>query len=96
MAMKQDFCLHNCVITSESEMSIIGQICLHIQLICYSVRSSTVQQNDSNRTGHRQQKNNIQIGNVQNSKNTIYNADNYVCTGLTCKFEKKTITVVNK
>ncbi len=27
---------------------------------------------------------NIQIGNVQNSKNTIYNIDNYVCTGLIC------------
>ncbi len=28
-------------------------------------------------TGRRQQKNNIQIGNVQNGKNTIYNTDNY-------------------
>ncbi len=27
---------------------------------------------------------NIQIGNVQNSKNTIYNIDNYVYTGLIC------------
>ncbi len=36
-------------------------------------------QNDSDRTGHRQQNNNI-----QNYKNTIYNIDNYVCTGLTC------------
>ncbi len=43
-----------------------------------------MQQNDSDRTGHRQQKNKIQIGNVQNSKNTIYNTDNYVGTGLTC------------
>ncbi len=34
-------------------------------------------------TGHRRQKNNMQIGNVQNSKNTIYNTDN-VCTGLVC------------
>ncbi len=42
-------------------MSFIGQVCLHIRGICYSDRSSTVQQNDSNRTGHRQQKNNIQI-----------------------------------
>ncbi len=42
-----------------------------------------MQQNDCNRTGHRQQKNNIQISNVQNSKNTIYNTDNYVGTGLT-------------
>ncbi len=54
-------------------MSFIGQVCLHIRGICYSNISSTVQQNDSNRTGHRQQKNNIQIGNVQYSKNTIYN-----------------------
>ncbi len=52
--------------------------------ICYSDRRSTVQQNDSDRTGHRLQKNNIQIYNVQNSKNTIYNTDNYVCTGLIC------------
>ncbi len=29
-------------------------------------------------TGHRLQKNNIQIGNVQNSKNTKYNTDNCV------------------
>ncbi len=36
----------------------------------------------------RQQKNNIQIGNEQNDKNTIYNADNYACTGLMCKSEK--------
>ncbi len=37
-----------------------------------------MQQNDSDRTGHRQQKNNIKIGNVQNGKNTLYNTDNYV------------------
>ncbi len=49
-------------------MSFIGQVCLHIQEICYSDISSTVQQKDSIRTGHRQQKNNIQIGNVQNGK----------------------------
>ncbi len=42
-------------------MSFIGQLCLHIQGICYSDRSSTVQQKDSNGTGHRQQNNNIQI-----------------------------------
>ncbi len=59
-------------------MSFIGQVCLHIQGICYSDRSSTVQQNDSDRTGHSQQKNNIKIGNVQNGKNTLYNTDNYV------------------
>ncbi len=44
-------------------------------------------------TGYRQQKNNIQIGNVQNGKNTIYNTDNYVW-GLTGKFEEKKICVV--
>ncbi len=31
-------------------MSFIGQVCLHIRGICYSDRSSTVQQNDSDRT----------------------------------------------
>ncbi len=46
----------------------IGQVFLHIRGICYSDRSSTVQQNDSDRTGHTT-KNNIQIGNVQ--KGTI-------------------------
>ncbi len=69
-------------------MSFVGQVCVHIRGICYSDRSSTVQQNDSDRTGHRQQKINIQIGNVQNCKDTIYNTDNYVW-GLTCKFEMK-------
>ncbi len=64
--------------TIRIRMSFIGQVCLQIRGICYSDRSSTVQQNDSNRTGHRQQKNDIQIGNVQNGKNTIYNTDNYV------------------
>ncbi len=49
-------------------MSFIGQVCLHIQGICYSDRSSTVQQKDSNRTRYT----NIQIGNVQKGKNTIY------------------------
>ncbi len=36
-------------------ISFIGQVCLHTVYwgICYSDRSSTVQQNDSNRTGHR-------------------------------------------
>ncbi len=71
-------------------MSFIGQVCLHIRGICYSDRGSTVQQNDSNRTGHRQQKNNIQIGNVKNGKNTIDNTDNV--WGLTCanlKWKKK-------
>ncbi len=49
---------------SESEGALLARyvwMCLHIRGICYSDRSSTVQQNDSNRTGHRQQKNNIQI-----------------------------------
>ncbi len=49
-------------------MSFIGQVFLHIWGICYSDRSSTVQQKDSNRTRYT----NIQIGNVQKSKNLIY------------------------
>ncbi len=68
------------------KMSFIRLVCLHIQGICYGDRSSTVQQNDSIRTGHSQQKNNMQIGNVKNSENTIYNTDNYVW-GLTCKLK---------
>ncbi len=40
----------------------------------YSDRSSTVQQNDSDRTQTtKEQYTNIQMGNVQNGKNTIYN-----------------------
>ncbi len=35
------------------ENELYCQVCLHIQGICYSDRSSTVQQRDSNRTGHR-------------------------------------------
>ncbi len=44
--------------------------------MCYSDSNSTVQQIDSDKT--QIIKNNIQIDNVQNSKNTIYNIDN-VC-----------------
>ncbi len=43
----------------ENENEVIGQVGLHIRVICYSDRSSTVQQKDRNRTG--QQKNNIQV-----------------------------------
>ncbi len=39
------------------------QVCLHTRGICYSDRSSTVQQNDCDRT--QIIKNNIQIGNVE-------------------------------
>ncbi len=77
-------------------INFIGQVYLHIRGICYSDRSSTVQQNDSNRTGHRQNKNNIHIGNVQNSKNTIYNIDNYVCTGLICANLKLKISMCDE
>ncbi len=49
-------------------MSFIGQVCLHIRGICYSDRSSTVQQHDSDRDKPQIIKNNIQIGNVQKSK----------------------------
>ncbi len=43
---------HKCLscIRIRIRMSFIGQVCLHIRGICYSDRSSTVQQNDSNRT----------------------------------------------
>ncbi len=41
--------------------SFIGQVCLHMRGISYSDRSATVWQNDSIRTGHRQQNNNIQM-----------------------------------
>ncbi len=41
------------MVTLWSTMELFCQVCLHIQGICYSDRSSTVQQNDSNRTGHR-------------------------------------------
>ncbi len=37
----------------ENENELYCQVCLHIRGICYSDRSSTVQQNDSNRTGQR-------------------------------------------
>ncbi len=61
-----------------------GQVCLHIQGICYSYRSSTVQKNESNRTQiTREQYTNIRIGNLQNGKNPIYNTDIYVW-GLIC------------
>ncbi len=59
-------------------MSFIEQVCLHIKGIYYSDRSSTVQQTDCNRTGHRQQKNNIQIGTVQNRK-TQYTIQTIMC-----------------
>ncbi len=64
-------------------MSFIGQVCLHIRGICYS-DSSTVQQNDSNRTGHRHLY--IQIGNVQNSKNTMQYRQSCVYRSDMCKF----------
>ncbi len=70
-------------------MSFICQVCLYIREICYSDRSATVQQNDSNRTGHRQQKNNIQIGNVQNSKNTMQYRQLCVYRSEMCKIEMK-------
>ncbi len=41
--------------------------------------TATGQDTDSKRTVYK-----YTIGNVQNSKNTIYNTDYYVCTGLTC------------
>ncbi len=41
------------IIWENERMSFIGRVCLHIRGICYSDRSSTVQQNDSDRTRHR-------------------------------------------
>ncbi len=72
-------------------MSFIEQVCVHIQGISYSDRSSTVQQNDCNRTGHGQQNNNIQIGTVQNRKNNIQYRQLCVRSDM-CKFEMKNIT----
>ncbi len=58
-------------------MSFIGQVCSHRQ--GFIIVTEAPQCNRmADRTGHRQQKNNIQIGNVQNGKNTIYNTHNYV------------------
>ncbi len=75
-------------------MSFIGQVCLHIQEICYSEISSTVQQKDSIWTGHRQQKNNIQIGNVQNGKKTQYQYRQLCLRSDMCTFEMKIISMV--
>ncbi len=52
-------------------MRFIGQVCLHIRGIF--IVTEAPQCNRTTVTGHRQQKNNIQMGNVQNGKNTIYN-----------------------
>ncbi len=53
------------------------------------MESDLFQQQDRTQTT-KEQYTNIQIGNVQNSINTIYDIDNYVCTGLTCAhFEMK-------
>ncbi len=60
-------------------MSFIARyVCTYEEFVIVT-EAPTVQQKDSDRTGHRQQKNNIQIYNLQNSRNTIYNTDNYVC-----------------
>ncbi len=68
--MQQRSCLSNK--ESESELALLAR---YEEFVIVD-SSSTVQQSD--RTGHRQQKNNIQIGNVQNGANAIYNTDNYV------------------
>ncbi len=50
-----------------------------------------------NRTRHRQQKNNILIGNVQNGRNTIYNTEHYVCVQVWyVQIRNEKICVVNK
>ncbi len=60
----------NMIIRIRIRMSFIGQVCYTYEefVIVTKLHSAT---DDSNGTGHRQQKNNIQIGNVQNSKNTM-------------------------
>ena len=59
---------------------------LHIRGISFGDRSSTVLQNDSDNTVHilYNKKNNIKIEMLQKNKNTKYNIDNYVCTGMKC------------
>ncbi len=67
----------------EKMLSFIGQVCLHTRNLLYEqkLHSATEwQRQDKTQI----LKNNIQIGNAQKSKNTIYNTDNYVW-GLTCE-----------
>ncbi len=66
------------LLSSESERALLARyVYTHEEFVLVTL------QNDSNRTGHGQQNNNIQIDNVQNGKNKTYNTDNYVW-GLTC------------
>ncbi len=64
---------------NQKQNQLYCQVCLHRRGICFSDRSSTVWQKDSDKW---------QIDNVQNSKNTIYKIDNYVLVcraNLRCK-----------
>ncbi len=70
-------------------MSFIGQVCLHIRGICYSDKApqcnrmtATGQDTDNKRTIYK-------YTNRQCTKiaKTLFNTDNHVCIGLTCKFE---------
>ncbi len=69
-------------------MSFVGQVCLHIRGICYSERSSTVHQNDSNRT---EQKIKEQYTNRQCTKWQKHNIQyRQLCVRSDmCKFEMK-------
>ncbi len=80
-------------------MSFIGQVCLHIRGICYSDKApqcnrmtATGQDTDNKRTIYKYT--NIQIGNVQNSKNTMQYRQSCVYRSDMCKFEMKKIYIL--
>ncbi len=64
--------------------------------ICYSDRSSTVQQNDSNRSGHRQQKSNILHRQCTKWQEHNLQYRQLCVRSDMCKFEMKNKCVVNK
>ncbi len=70
-----DQAYHRCVVSKFADD--VGAMC-GCTVMCVQGVQEWVEDAAYNRTGHRQQKNDIQIGNVQNGKNTIYNTDNYV------------------
>ncbi len=74
---------------SESELALLARYVYTYEEFVILTEAATVQQNDSNRTGHRHQNNNIQIGNVQNGKNTICNSSGFF--RVVCKIEGSAI-----
>ncbi len=64
-------------------MSFIGQVCLHKEEFVIVTEAPQCKRMTATGQDTDKIKNNIQIGNIQNSKYTIYNTDNYVW-GLTC------------